>query len=69
MRDTLDMLVQGLPRGARVLVSEIPPLDNAGSLSAPARLAAGLHGRALNAQTRLVAEDYPSVTVVASRRN
>jgi len=64
MRDTLHLLVQGLPRGARVIVSEIPPLDNAGSLSAPARLAAGLHGRRLNARTRNVAQDYDAVTVV-----
>jgi hypothetical protein len=64
LRETLELLLQGLPRGGRVMISEIPPLDNAGSLSAPARLAAGIHGRILNARTRLVAEDYAMVTVV-----
>jgi hypothetical protein len=64
LRQTIDLLIQGLPRGGHVTISEIPPLGNAGSLSAPARLAAGLHGRALNARTRLVAEDYAPVSVV-----
>jgi hypothetical protein len=64
LRETVDLLLQGLPRGARVTISEIPPLDNAGSLSVPARVAAGIHGRILNARTRLVAEDYSQVIVV-----
>jgi hypothetical protein len=64
LRFTIDTLLQALPRRSRITVGEIPPLDNAGSLSAPARIAAGIQGRALNARTRFVAEDYPSVTVV-----
>jgi len=64
LRSTIDTLLQGLPRRSRITLGEIPPLDNAGSLSAPARVAAGIQGRALNARTRLVARDYPSVTVV-----
>jgi hypothetical protein len=64
LRLTIDTLLQALPRRSRITVGEIPPLDNAGSLSAPARTAAGIQGRALNARTRFVAEDYPSVTVV-----
>lgn len=64
LRETVDVLLQGLPRGGQIVISEIPPLDNAGSLSAAARLAAGLHGRVLNARTRALAEDYSSVTVV-----
>jgi hypothetical protein len=65
LRETLNVLLQGLPRGGRILIGEIPPLDNAGSLSAPARLAAGLHGRVLNARTRAISEDYASVDVVS----
>jgi hypothetical protein len=64
LRSTIDTLLQGLPRRSRITLGEIPPLDNAGSLSAPARVAAGIQGRALNARTRLVARDYPSVSVV-----
>ena len=65
LRETVDVLLQGLPRGGRIVIGEIPPLDNAGSLSAPARLAAGLHGRVLNARTRALAEDYASVAVIS----
>jgi hypothetical protein len=61
---TIDTLLQALPRRSRITLGEIPPLDNAGSLSAPARIAAGIQGRALNARTQLVARDYPSVAVV-----
>jgi hypothetical protein len=64
LRETFDVLLQGLPRGGSILVGEIPPLDNAASLSAPARLAAGIHGRILNARTHALAEDYASVDVV-----
>jgi hypothetical protein len=64
LRVTIDTLLQALPRRSRITLGEIPPLDNAGSLSAPARIAAGIQGRALNARTQLVAQDYPSVAVV-----
>jgi len=64
LQGTLEVLLEGLPRGGQILIGEIPPLDNAGSLSAPARMAAGLHGRLLNARTRDVAQCYSAVTVV-----
>lgn len=64
LRETLDALHEALPDSARVLIGDIPPLDNAGSLSRPARVAAGLHGRALNARTRVVAHDHARVSVV-----
>lgn len=64
LRDTVEALHEALPRDARVLVGEIPPLDNAGSLSRAARLAAGTHGRALNARTRAVAADTDRTSVV-----
>jgi hypothetical protein len=64
LRDTLSALLAALPPTARVLVGEIPPLDNAGSLSRPARVAAGVHGQALNDRARAVAEDLPRVSVV-----
>ncbi|WP_235035988.1 hypothetical protein [Curtobacterium sp. 18060] len=64
LRDTVDALTEVLPAGAEVLIGEIPPLDNAGSLSRPARLAAGVHGRRLNARTRLVVEACPRVRAV-----
>jgi NAD(P)-dependent dehydrogenase (short-subunit alcohol dehydrogenase family) len=63
LRATLDALMRALPRGAQVIVGEIPPLGNAGSLSRPARVAAGLQGRVLNTRTRLVVSDYPAVVV------
>ncbi|WIB12146.1 hypothetical protein [Curtobacterium sp. MCPF17_052] len=64
LRDTVTALLEVLPPTARVLVGEIPPLDNAGSLSRPARAAAGVHGKALNLRSRAVAEDHPRVSVV-----
>ncbi|QWS32301.1 GDSL-type esterase/lipase family protein [Curtobacterium aetherium] len=64
LRDTVEALHEALPRDARVMVGEIPPLDNAGSLSRAARVAAGVHGRALNARSRAVAEDLDRVDVV-----
>lgn len=64
LRLTIETLLQALPRQSRITVADIPPLDNAGSLSAPARIAAGVQGRTLNARTHLIAQDYPSVSVV-----
>jgi hypothetical protein len=52
MRALLDDLESLLPAHGRVIVAEIPPMDNAGSISRAARLAAGLHARRLNAATR-----------------
>jgi hypothetical protein len=51
---TLDDLERLLPSHGHVLVAEIPPMDNAGSISRAARLAAGLHARRINAVTREV---------------
>jgi len=64
LRDTVDALLDALPPTGRVLLGEIPPLDNAGSLSRPARVAAGVHGQALNARARSVADDHERVDVV-----
>jgi hypothetical protein len=54
MRGAIDALRVHLPQDAWILVAEIPPLDNAGSLSRPARVAAGAHAQALNRHTREV---------------
>ncbi|MFT2690439.1 hypothetical protein [Clavibacter zhangzhiyongii] len=56
MRSAIDALREHLPRDAWILVADIPPLDNAGSLSRPARLAAGIHAEALNRCTREVVD-------------
>ncbi|TCU44613.1 hypothetical protein [Curtobacterium sp. PhB146] len=64
VRDTIAALREVVPVDAEVVIGEIPPLDNAGSLSRPARLAAGVHGRRLNARTRLVVEACPRVRAV-----
>lgn len=64
MRRAIDALRTRLPQGAWILVADIPPLDNAGSLSRPARLAAGLHAQALNRHTREVVDDLPFTRVV-----
>lgn len=61
---TLDALEQRVPQGTRILVAEIPPLDNAGSLSRPARLAAGIHGRLLNRRSRTLVEERADTCVV-----
>jgi hypothetical protein len=61
---TLDALKEHLSCGTRILVAEIPPLDNAGSLSRPARLAAGIHGRALNRRTRAVIDGRAGISMV-----
>jgi hypothetical protein len=57
----LDALERALPAHGHVLVAEIPPMDNAGSISRAARLAAGLHARRLNAATREVVRDRARV--------
>lgn len=65
LRTTLSSLRIALPHDARILIAEIPPLDNAGSLSRPARIAAGIHANTLNQHTRLAAKDYPNCTTMA----
>jgi hypothetical protein len=65
LRATLDALTERVPRDTAILVSDSPPLDNAGSLSRPARVAAGIHGRTLDRHTRTVLADYPTARAIA----
>jgi len=51
MSATLDALTRTLPRDATVLVTRIPPMDNAGSVSRLARYAAGRQARLFNTAT------------------
>jgi len=64
VRATVEALFDELPVDARVAIAEIPPLDNAGSLSRAARIAAGQRAAALNRRTRAVAIDHPRLVVV-----
>ncbi|RIJ55032.1 hypothetical protein [Clavibacter phaseoli] len=64
MRSAIEALRAHLPRDAWILVADIPPLDNAGSLSQPARLAAGLHAQALNRHTREAIAGLPCTRAV-----
>ncbi|WP_316289167.1 SGNH/GDSL hydrolase family protein, partial [Clavibacter michiganensis] len=64
MRVAIEALRAHLPEGAWILVAGIPPLDNAGSLSRPARLAAGVHAQALNRHTRDVVDGLPLTRAV-----
>jgi hypothetical protein len=64
MREAVDALREHLPRDAWILVAAIPPLDNAGSLSRPARMAAGIHAQALNRRTREVVDGLPCTRVI-----
>jgi hypothetical protein len=62
---TLDALTEHLSSDTQILVAEIPPLDNAGSLSRPARLAAGIHGRVLNRRSRAVIDGRAGISMVS----
>jgi hypothetical protein len=64
MRDAIDALRARVPQDAWILVADIPPLDNAGSLSRPARVAAGIHAQALNRHTREVIQGLARTRVV-----
>jgi hypothetical protein len=64
MRDAIEALRARLPQDAWILVADIPPLDNAGSLSRQARLAAGLHAQALNRHAREVIDELPRTRAV-----
>ncbi|MFP7832660.1 hypothetical protein [Marisediminicola sp. LYQ134] len=64
LRATLAALRERLPVTAQIVISDIPPLDNAGSMSKAARVAAGHHSRLLNRHTRLVAAEFHGVTVM-----
>ena len=65
LQGTLLALNGRLSKDARILVADIPPLDNAGSLSRLARVAAGVHGRTLNRRTRAVLADCPQARAVS----
>jgi hypothetical protein len=65
LRATLDALIERVPHDTPILISDSPPLDNAGSLSRPARVAAGIHGRTLDRHTRTVLTDYPTAQAIA----
>jgi hypothetical protein len=65
LRATLDALIERVPHDTPILISDSPPLDNAGSLSRPARLAAGILGRTLDRNTRTVLTDYPTAQAIA----
>ena len=59
----LDDLAVLLPEHGHVVVAEIPPMDNAGSISRAARLAAGLHARRLNTATRSTVAEHSRARV------
>lgn len=61
---TIDALLMTIPSHARILITEIPPMDNAGSISALARLAAGHQARMFNAATRRIVADRPQTLTV-----
>lgn len=65
IRSALSALTDALPKDARILIAEIPPLDNAGSLSRAARIAAGIHANTLNRHTREAAKDHPQCATAA----
>lgn len=52
VEDTLSELDGMLSRDAVIVFAEIPPMDNAGSISRAARAASGRHAAALNNMTR-----------------
>jgi hypothetical protein len=61
LQAVLDSLEALLPADGHVLIAEIPPMHNAGSISRAARLAAGMHSRRINAATRSVVAARPRV--------
>lgn len=64
MANLLDDLDTRLPDHGQVVVAAIPPMDNAGSISRAARIAAGIHARRLNAATRSATVDRERVDLV-----
>lgn len=63
--ETLRALFDELPPDAHVVVAEIPPLGNAGSLGRAARVAAGYRSTVLNHRSRKLLQAYPRATVAA----
>ncbi|WP_213814974.1 hypothetical protein [Glaciihabitans sp. dw_435] len=64
MTELVDGLLAVVPARARILLTEIPPMDNAGSISPMARLAAGHQARMFNAATRRIVADRPQTLTV-----
>jgi lysophospholipase L1-like esterase len=64
MSATLDALTRTLPRDATVLVTQIPPMDNAGSVSRLARYAAGRQARMFNTATTELVRTRRNCTMV-----
>jgi hypothetical protein len=61
---TITALLAELPIDAHIVIAEIPPLGNAGSLSRVARLVAGRRSAALNKRTRALTAANTRVLVV-----
>ncbi|MFT2711994.1 MULTISPECIES: SGNH/GDSL hydrolase family protein [unclassified Clavibacter] len=61
---TIDDLIRGLPAGAHVFVSEVPPLNDSAGLPGPWRTIAARHGRLLNRVTAEVIASRPAVASV-----
>jgi hypothetical protein len=64
MTTSLDALMRTVPKDTTVLVTRIPPMDNAGSVSRLARFAAGRQARAFNGITENIVSQYPRCTMV-----
>ena len=64
MTATLDAVLERIPVDAHVLVTDIPPMENAGSISRAGRMAAGHQARMLNAITHELVEARPRCTTV-----
>jgi lysophospholipase L1-like esterase len=65
MASALDLLTASLPVTATILVTSIPPMDNAGSISRLARLAAGRQARALNRESASLIGERDNCHIVA----
>jgi len=64
MATLLDDLETRVPAHGQLVVAAIPPMDNAGSISRAARIAAGIHARRLNSATRSTASGRDLVDLV-----
>ncbi|MCU1406782.1 MAG: hypothetical protein JWQ43_3085 [Glaciihabitans sp.] len=65
LNTVMDNLDDILPVGAKVVVTRIPPMDNAGSVSRLARLAAGAQARVLNRTSDALLAGRSRVQLVA----
>jgi len=62
---TLDCLTEALPHDATILLTCIPPMDNAGSISKLARFAAGRQARLFNRVSESIARQHRICRTVA----